>query len=1167
MASRKEYEMNFLLQAQLNGGFNGTFSKAQAAVASMQKEIQALGKTQSDISAYQKQQSAVEATKQKLAVLQQQYDNIQREMKETEGYSSSLENKLLSKQQQIDKTTASLAQQTQKLNEMDASLQKAGVDTGNLTGESARLGGQIDELKAKQEQAASGAHSFGDASVQAFGAVQQAIVAAGIATALKEIGEAYMECVNIAGDFEEGMSNVEALSGATAEEMAALAAEAKELGATTKFTAKEASDAMGYMAMAGWDASDMLSGMDGVMQLAAASGEDLAMVSDIVTDNLTAFGLKASDTARFADVLAAAATNSNTNVSIMGETFKMSASIAGALGYSVEDVATAVGLMANSGVKGSIAGTALKNTFNGLLEGVTLTSAAFGEYEYTSIKADGTMKGFRETIDELRVCFDQMTDAERVNNAMALAGQRGYNGLLAILNATDEDYASLASSIDNCTGAAQRMASIKLDNMNGELVLMKSAWDALKTSLGEQFTPVMRELYALGTEVFQGLNEFVKKHPALVKAVAAFLAVLGGVAVALGAYAVAAKIAAAASALLSAAIPGVNIIMGVTAAVAAVTAGIVALVSAANEGIPSVKELTVAAQEMQDTIEDAKSVYDDTATSTLAAAGVADTYISKLEEMGDYASLSADKQKEYHNILALLCQTVPDLAGLIDLETNSIEGGTAALRTNTEEWKRNAMAQAYQDQLTAMYAAQAEVLIEAEQNSIKLTKAQYELDAANQKYNDAIARMDELWAEAAAEANKQNEEYGTLADATNFLSNEYYELQYSLYDLNDEIYRSEKTVKNYQKAIDEDAEAVSQAEEEIALAEEAVRNLTGATEESADAAAEVAQQTNEINSIIEDTAQQVNALAEAYSDAYEAAYESVSGQYSLWDEAGTVVVKNVGTINTNLQGQITYWENYNKNLESLRDRAGDIEGLQEVIASFADGSTESVNAVAGMAKASDKDLTAMVKNYNDLKAAQDETAQSIADLQTNFSEEMDALTENLAADIDKMDFGEEAAAQGKATIEGFISGANSMLPRVTAAYKELAQAANNALSPGRVGGRTGNGYVPMSYLNAYAEGTRYAQEGAALVGEYGPELVYMRGGETVLTARQTQAVMSSGSGGGGTNITLSPSYTISGSANAEELEAVLRAHDEALKDMVLEIVDEAAADRARSDYK
>lgn len=1174
MANRKEYEMLFQLNAQLGGSYNSTFNRAQSAVASMQKEIQALGKIQTDISSYQKQQSAVEATKKKLELLQQQYDNIQKEIKETEGYSSSLENKLLSKQQQIDRTTASLEGQTQKLNQMGVALQEAGVNTDNLTGESARLGSQIEDLKAKQEEAASGAKGFGSAGVEAFGAIQQAIAAAGVAKALVEIKDAYMECVSIAGDFEEGMSTVEALSGATAEEMAALKAEAKELGATTKFTALEAADAMGYMAMAGWDAADMISGMDGVLQLAAASGENLAMVSDIVTDNLTAFGLKASDTARFADVLAAAATNSNTNVSTMGETFKMSASIAGALGYSIEDVATAVGLMANSGVKGSIAGTALKNTFNGLLEGVTLTGAAFGEYNYTAIKADGTMKGFRDTIDELRVYFEQMTEAERVNNAMALAGQRGYNGLLAILNATDEDYASLAASIDNCTGAAQRMATVKLDNMNGQLTLMNSAWDALKTTVGEQFTPVMREVYSVGTEVFQGLNEFVQKHPALVKAIAAFVAVIGLAVGGLAAFAAITKVVIPLMGLLTASIPGVNVVMGVAAAIAAVTAAVVGFVSAANEGVPSVKELTVAAHEMQDTISDAKAVYEETAASTQAAANVADNYISKLEEMGEYTKLADEEKQKYHNTLALLCQTVPELAGLIDLENNTIEGGTAALRANTEEWRKNAMAQAYQDQLTAMYAAQAEVMIEAEQNSIKLTKAQYELEEATKSKGEIQARMNELYAEAVTKYNNLSGAERFLMTESMLLTDEYYDLQMQLYATNKEIGVAERSIKNYEQAMEEDAIAVADAAEQVELAQQAVENLIGTTEEAVEVEAEITQQTDALNDIIGNTTEQVNTLAEAYSEAYDSAYQSISGQYDLWDTADKVVATSVGNINKNLQGQISYWEDYNKNLEALQGRTDDIEGLREVIASFADGSSASVNAVAGMAKASDKELAAMVENYQKLQKAQEETAQSIADLKTEFSDQMDQLTADLEEDIKAMDFGAEAAASARATIQGFISGANSMTQQVQTAYAQLGQVAYNALAPAPSAGNAGSGNSNFSSrffadtMNFYASGTRAAKEGAAIVGEYGPELVYMNGGETVLNARQTAAVMAYGGrgSGGSTTITLSPSYTISGSANAEEIEAVLRAHDEGLRDMVLEVIDEAREDSARRDY-
>lgn len=1183
MANRKEYEMLFQLNAQLGSSYNSTFSKAQQQIAAMQKEIQALSKTQSDIAALQKQQNAVEATRQKLTTLQQQYDNIQKEIKETEGYSSSLENKLLSKQQQIDKTSASLEQQTQKLQQMDAALKEAGVDTGNLTGASSKLSTQIEDLKAKQEEAASGAANFGEQSVAAFGAIQQAIAAAGITAALHEIYEAYMECVTIAGNFEEGMSNVEALSGATADEMAHLSDKAKELGATTKFTAQEASDAMGYMAMAGWDAQEMLSGMDGVLQLAAASGEDLAMVSDIVTDNLTAFGLTAADTARFADVLAAAATNSNTNVSIMGETFKMSASIAGALGYSVEDVAIAVGLMANSGVKGSIAGTALKNTFNGLLEGVTLTGAAFGEYDYTAVKADGTMKSFSDTIDELRIYFDQMTEAERVNNAMAIAGQRGYNGLLAILNATDEDYASLTNNINNCTGAAQRMAAVKLDNMNGQLTIMKSAWDGLKISLGEQFTPVMRNLYSLGTDLFDLLNSFVKEHPALVKAAAAFVAVLGAVVVGLTAFVAITKVVIPLMGLLTASIPGVNIIMGVAAGVAAVTAAVVGFVSAANEGVPSVKELTEAARGMREAMDDAKATYDDTVTSTMAAAGVADTYIGKLEEL-EAAGLNTDEQhRQYHNTLALLCQVVPELAEYIDLETDTINGGTAALRANTEAWKQSAMQQAYQDQLTELYSQYSSVLIEAEENSIGLTKAQYSLEAAQQKLSDTYAQMDALWADAQKQADDYYDQYGYYADATSFLSQEYYDLQNSIYDTNDEIWAAEKSIKNYNKAMEEDAEAVAAAQSEIELAEEAVRNLTGAMSDGGDTAAEAAQQQEALSAAVNSVMEQVNALTEAYNEAYAAALQSVSGQYSLWDEATKVVATSAGSINTALESQITYWQNYNANLQSLTDRSADIEGLSDMIASFADGSSDSVNAIAGMAGATDEQLADMVANWQTLQEEQENVSGSIADLKTDFTNTMDELQTELAADIEAMDLGNEAAESGKSTIQGFINGANGMLPQVQAAYSSIAQAAIDAIdakldihSPSRVmmekADMTWAGYInetkamqpklEEAMATAAGAGVDAVSEDDMQMFSFAPQLISalssFQGADFELGAEL--------GGRGGGDVSLQITFRIEGNATPETVEA-LREYGDEFAERVLEVMEEAGIDTARRAYK
>ena len=1181
MASKKEYEMLFKLNSQLGGSFSSAFQKAQKELAELQKQVEELNKSQSDIKAYQRQQESIGKTEEKLKLLQQQYDNIQREMQETGGYSSELENKLLSKQQQIDKTSASLDQQREKLERLGAAMKENGIDTDNLTEESRRLGEQIGELKEKEDD-------FGDAGAMAFDVVASAISAAGIAAALHEIADAYMECVTIAGNFEEGMSNVEALSGASAEEMELLSDKAKELGATTKFTAQEASDAMGYMAMAGWDAQEMLSGMDGVLQLAAASGEDLAMVSDIVTDNLTAFGLTAADTARFADVLAAAATNSNTNVSIMGETFANAASIAGALGYSVEDVAVAVGLMANSGVKGSVAGTALKNTFNGLLEGVTLTGEAFGEYDYTAIKANGTMKSFSDTIDELRIYFEQMTEAERVNNAMALAGQRGYNGLLAILNATDEDYASLTASINNCTGAAQRMAEIKLDNMNGQLTIMKSAWDGLKISVGEQFTPAMEKLYGVGTKCFDLFNNVVQEHPALVKAVAAFAGILLAAVSALSAYAAITKVVIPLMKLFTASIPGVNIAVGI----AALTAAIVGLVSTANEGVSSVKELTKAARDMEYTMADAKATYEETAASTLAAANVADTYISKLEGMGDYASLSTEEQQQYHNTLALLCQVVPDLANAIDLETNSITGGTEALRANTEAWKQNAMQQAYQDQLTAMYSSYSAVLIEAEENSIGLTKAQYDLEAAQQKLSDTYTRMDELYAEAQKQADDYYDQYGYYTDATNLLSQEYYDLQQSIYDTNDEIRVAEKSIKNYNKAMEDDAEAVAAAQSEIELAEEAVRNLTGATEDGSEVTAEAAQQQEALSSAVNSVMEQVNALSEAYAKAYDAALESVRGQYELWDEAERVVATSASSINSNLQGQISYWQEYNTNLASLRERTGDIEGLSDIIASFADGSADSVNAVAGMAAASDADLAAMVKNWQALLMEQRAVSDNIAELKINYSAEMDELGETLADDIAAMDLSAESTEAGRATIQGFIDGANEMLPQVQAAYARIASYARSALSPQVIKpGQSGQG----GYLQQYASGTESAAPGFALVGEHGPELVYFNGGEQVMTAEETAAmrgglsaemqmvsfapqllqalnnadvtsVDSIGLLSALPPVTVQNTFHIDGNVTSETIDT-LNAYGDNLKEIIKDSIEELISDRSRTVYR
>ena len=296
------------------------------------------------------------------------------------------------------------------------------------------------------------------------------------------------DTINTYKDFEAAMSQVQAISGSTQSDLTRLTAKAKEMGATTKFTAAESAEAFNYMAMAGWNAEQMMGGIEGILNLAAASGEDLGTTSDIVTDALTAFGLKASDATHFSDVLAQASSSANTDVGMMGETFKYVASMAGSLSYSIEDVALMTGLMANSGIKSTQAGTSLNSVLTRLAtnsSGAADAIAALGVNFYDSA---GNARPLGAVMEELREATKGMNQEQKSNLANTVAGMEAQKGLLAILNASEEDYNKLADAISNADGASKRMSDTMMDNLSGDITLFQSAVDGLKISLGERMS-------------------------------------------------------------------------------------------------------------------------------------------------------------------------------------------------------------------------------------------------------------------------------------------------------------------------------------------------------------------------------------------------------------------------------------------------------------------------------------------------------------------------------------------------------------------------------------------------------------------------------------------------------------------------------------------------------
>nr|DAG77249.1 MAG TPA: minor tail protein [Caudoviricetes sp.] len=354
-----------------------------------------------------------------------------------------------------------------------------------------------------------------------------------VTTPLVGLGTA---AVKTAANFEQAMAQVAAVSGldTAGAEFEALGEKAKEMGAKTKFSASEAAEAFNYMAMAGWDAQQMMDGIEGVMNLAAASGEDLASVSDIVTDALTGFGLAASDSAHFADVLAAASNSANTNVSMLGESFKYVAPVAGSLGFSVEDVSVALGLMANSGIKASQAGTSLRTLFTNLVHPVGQSAEAIEALGITITNSDGSMKSLDTIMKELRSTFSNMTESQKASYAAMLAGQEGMSGLLAIVNATDEDFNKLTESISNAGGTAQDMAETQLDTLDGKITLLKSALEGLAISFGEVLLPMLTSMVEKITAVINWFNNLSDGTKKLIVTIGGIAAVVGPLLILIG---------------------------------------------------------------------------------------------------------------------------------------------------------------------------------------------------------------------------------------------------------------------------------------------------------------------------------------------------------------------------------------------------------------------------------------------------------------------------------------------------------------------------------------------------------------------------------------------------------------------------------------------------------
>ncbi len=649
------------------------------------------------------------------------------------------------------------------------------------------------------------------------------LVADGIRLAIDAMKEFAKATIETGMSFEQSMAQVGAISGASAEDMELLTEKAKEMGATTKFSATESAEAFNYMAMAGWETEDMLNGISGIMNLAAASGADLATTSDIVTDALTAMGYSAGDAGKLADVMAAASSNANTNVELMGQTFQYAAPLVGALGYSMEDTAVQIGLMANAGIKGQKAGTALRSILSRLSAPPAECAKAMEELGVSLTDSAGKMKSLDEVMGELRTAFAGLDETQKTANAKAIAGQEAMSGLLAIVNAAPADYKKLTKAVKESEGAAQSMADTMNDTVEGQLTLLKSQIEGIQIEIYEKLVPYLREGLETISETISGINwdgvgEKVGKFASqvlelfikIIENGDGIIDVLKAIGITMGVAFVVSKIityagaisslyaafkalktatdVATTSQLLLNAAQAATPIGLVAAGVAAVSAALIYLASKNIEAGEATQVLTDYEKEQIETIGKLKVAYQDMAEARDASVKSIDTEYEYIKDLSNELQGLADSN-------GVVAEADRDRAEFIITTLNEALG--------TEIQMIDGVIQNYQEEKDAIYdlinAKKAEAVLRANEDLYTAAiqnknEALKNLTTAQGIYNQNVLEMEEAEKAYQDAMNMTVDEYAELHGLTDALSVAESELIQHQYDLEQAFTESKAAV-------------------------------------------------------------------------------------------------------------------------------------------------------------------------------------------------------------------------------------------------------------------------------------------------------------------------------------------------------------------------------------
>lgn len=826
-----------------------------------EQELEELKNTEGDTT------EAQEELKTKIAELKTKM----KELDDSTGGVSEKMGTLLEEQEKQTRTMTTqqegLQKVTDKTERWQAQLNTAKAEEANLSREIEKTNGYLDETRGKTDQCATSIDKMGKEVKEAaadmedgadstsrvsesFDTLSSILVTSGVAEGIRKVAAALKECVDVSADFHYTMATVQAVSGATTDEMGKLEAQAKDYAATTVFMAQDVANAYQVMGQAGWTVDEMLDSMAGTMSLASASGEDLGDTTNMVVDAMTAFGYGADQAGHFADVLARASADTNTSVALLGNSFQACATTAGGMGYSIDDVAVALGIMANNGLKAEMSGTALTTALTRMSGANETANGAMEDLGLTMFNTSGQAKPLGQFLGELRDSFAGMTEEQKINNAYMLAGQRGMKGLLAIVNASDEDWNNLTESIANCSGAAEDMSNIKLDTYTGQVKLTKSALEGLEIAVGDKLTPALGELAEGFTKALNGLTGFVNNNEAAVPVITGVVAALATFTTGITVATTAVKVFQLVTSTLGGALNPIALAIGGISIAAGLLVTDFTALDGAEEDFRATHEATMASF--------------DTETENVAVLA------ARLDELTSKSSLNAAEQAEVEAIVGSLNESVPNLGLEYDKLTGSVNMTTDAIVAA-------AKAMANQEKITEDYELLNTLTDKLAESQITLGESEISLAEAQATYDTALKEYNEHLGEAP----------GVVSEYKDALNNAKDDLEF----WGEQVQRDTDATSGYQTEIDNTTAEIKELSSATTTASEENENFAEFTEAAGDALEAETEEMREANEAMADIYAKAKDATESGGD-LRSVYEDLESEFEKYkDTASEAAVK------------------------------------------------------------------------------------------------------------------------------------------------------------------------------------------------------------------------------------------------------------------------------------